>query len=748
MFYYICVSLLFFLSISTAASKSSQLGIRNEKKAIENICVVKEVEKQMKVFNFSAISNQNISDYEIKIKNEEVVFFHLCTPLKGKCHNDENYGVCLKTPTNETGLGKFPPELKFESYQISFKFTGDECNATANYTTIVILQCDYRAEGHNPDPTIIANVGCEYFIHWNTSLACGKQTRTNCSVTDESGYKYDLSELTQFNYNYQVPVNESLMILLNVCHSLIFGHGVSCSQNVGSCLIDSTQPGKNGENLGQISEENPTFLSVVKEGHLQLNYSDGDMCRIKGSTSLMNTIINFICDSSEEHSNPKYVNSNCTYNIEWRTPHACKNLPSEHIVVTRTQDSVKKPEIETAKNGVSTKSVGNNQVNCSITTEEGKFDLSPLILTKDAYVVKSNDSEFYINVCNPLSSKDNLNACQGKTVCKIHRDPSGRITSETSLGDPSENPIVLKDKHLVLHYKDGATCPENNKESISTVITFICKYDARKTSPQFDKYTNCTYLFKWETIHACQSAVGNFYENCTISDPLSRTINLSVLKHKTFRIYNGNKNYSISICGEKNLCNGSTICEGNNGLGSSINVIYEYPKDSVKLEFTKGTKCLEGTYESDITFVCNSSVIDESPTLISKSGSPCHVQFEWQTRLVCVPESDNSTSPKKPVPSNDNKDIDKKSEIAANNGTFLVCLITGVAIIVAIVMYLRDPSRRARCSRIVSSPCSSSSNDRVKYCRINTTEEARLLLDNCEPTTVCQSDSDDDLLGA
>lgn len=55
-----------------------------------------------------------------------------------------------------------------------------------------------------------------------------------------------------------------------------------------------------GENLGQISEENPTFLSVVKEGHLQLNYSDGDMCRIKGSTSLMNTIINFICDSSEE----------------------------------------------------------------------------------------------------------------------------------------------------------------------------------------------------------------------------------------------------------------------------------------------------------------------------------------------------------------------------------------------------------------------------------------------------------------
>lgn len=61
-----------------------------------------------------------------------------------------------------------------------------------------------------------------------------------------------------------------------------------------------------------------------------------------------------------------------------------------------------------------------------------------------------------------------------------------------------------------------------------------------------------------------------------------------------FQISNANKNYTISICGEKNLCDGSTICEGSNGLGKSINVIYEYPKDSVKLEFTKGTKCQNG----------------------------------------------------------------------------------------------------------------------------------------------------------
>lgn len=148
-----------------------------------------------------------------------------------------------------------------------------------------------------------------------------------------------------------------------------------------------------------------------------------------------------------------------------------------------------------------------------------------------------------------------------------------------------------------------------------------------QSSPQFDKYTDCTYLFKWTTINICETVVGNFYDNCTISNPFLRTFDFSVLRDQTFRvslifyfiyiifaynllfkfisvtiylyfsqIYNDNKNYSISICGEKNLCNGSTICEGNNGLGTSINVIYDYPKDSVKLEFSKGTKCLNGNF--------------------------------------------------------------------------------------------------------------------------------------------------------
>lgn len=80
---------------------------------------------------------------------------------------------------------------------------------------------------------------CEIDIHWKTSLACGEQTITNCSVIDSTGFKYDLSKLTKYSDNYEIPVQNSSKILLNVCHSLIFGYGVSCINKAGSCLVNS-----------------------------------------------------------------------------------------------------------------------------------------------------------------------------------------------------------------------------------------------------------------------------------------------------------------------------------------------------------------------------------------------------------------------------------------------------------------------------------------------------------------------------
>ncbi|EZA52047.1 hypothetical protein X777_09068 [Ooceraea biroi] len=79
-------------------------------------------------------------------------------------------------------------------------------------------------------------------------------------------------------------------------------------------------------------------------------------------------------------------------------------------------------------------------------------------------------------------------------------------------------------------------------------------------------------------------------------------------------------------------------------------------------------------------------------------------------------------------------------------GTVAVVLLAVIAALAALI-YFRNPGRRT-CFRSWASICSFRRGDgRVQYCRVDTTEEARLLLDASDPTQ-CQTDSDDDLLHA
>lgn len=52
------------------------------------------------------------------------------------------------------------------------------------------------------------------------------------------------------------------------------------------------------------------------------------------------------------------------------------------------------------------------------------------------------------------------------------------------------------------------------------------------------------------------------------------------------------KEYSISICGGEKFCNGSAVCQDSNGYGSLANVIFDYGKDVIKLQYSNGDKCV------------------------------------------------------------------------------------------------------------------------------------------------------------
>lgn len=78
-------------------------------------------------------------------------------------------------------------------------------------------------------------------------------------------------------------------------------------------------------------------------------------------------------------------------------------------------------------------------------------------------------------------------------------------------------------------------------------------------------------------------------------------INFSKFYYKSLQVENKQgKKYSISICGGEKSCNGSAVCEGNNGYGTLANVIFDYGRDVIKLKYSNGSKCVNSKYTTYI----------------------------------------------------------------------------------------------------------------------------------------------------
>ncbi|KAK1135129.1 hypothetical protein K0M31_007900 [Melipona bicolor] len=119
--------------------------------------------------------------------------------------------------------------------------------------------------------------------------------------------------------------------------------------------------------------------------------------------------------------------------------------------------------------------------------------------------------------------------------------------------------------------------------------------------------------------------------------------------------------------------------------------------------------------------------------------SSCSAEFEWYTNVTCTCQSSSQQSTIFPNAQNNVHDLSP-----GHAGTVLGIVLSVVALVAAL-LYFRNPNRA--CFRSCINALSfRKRSGRVQYCRVNTMEEARLLLD-VDPT-LCQTDSDDDLLNA
>ncbi|XP_076766762.1 lysosomal enzyme receptor protein [Xylocopa sonorina] len=619
----------------------------------------------------------------------------LCQIHSGACLQKVNQTGSLESRYENLGDVQSSPIVEDGKLKIKYQ-DGNVCtarNSVPHIRTTITFICNFEAMDSIPE-YIRGAEECHYQIIWETAAACSVESLRNrsaiatgkCIVNNPlTNFTYDLRSL--MNKTFHTTAKNGMEYKFGVCKS---PENVTCVQETGVCLTtNSTSMGKVNKNL------------MWAEGGPYLNYTDGDLC---GNGQRHYTIIAFFCGAEGSSHEPFVMEQNpCQLIIHWNTNLVCEK-----------------------------------RIKCA--TDDDEINLSSLIKSTSNYIVKVNKTEFHINVCRPLVPVPDLTCAHGSAVCKTSLNSDNKYVNEVSLGFPKESPILDKNYQTVLRYVDGSLCPENPEKLISSNITFPC-YNNDKGLPEFKKYEDCTYVFEWKTSITCGATMGNWTSSCIIKDQLlSNECNLSLL-HKSKKVYyvknKQGKEYSISICGGQKICGGSAICQGNDSYGSLANVIFDYGRDVIKVQYSNGSKCPNSSYASDVRFTCNESIGIGVPELLWESS--CGAEFEWHTNVTCTNACRSSIQ----FPTS----IDQSAEhISPNHTDTMVGIALTVIVLVAALLYFRDPDKRA-CLRSCFNSCSSRrGNGRVQYCRVDTTEEARLLLD-VDPTQ-CQTDSDDDLLNA
>lgn len=616
-------------------------------------------------------------------------------------------GACLDDPEKSnrySSLGEVqnPPSFMNGILQIEYQ-DGAICAeniTTSHIKTTITFICNLEAKG--PPEYIRGREDCHYQLIWSTAAACDVETLRNysaeragkCNVTNPvTNFTYDLHTL--MNRDFNVTSTSGVKYKFRVCSALTDN---TCENKTGICNL------KNGTSLGQ-ANANLTW----QQGGPYLNYTNGDLCE-KGMRH--HTLIAFFCESQGSPSRPLFVKeSSCQTIIHWNTDLACEK-----------------------------------KIKCA-TDNNDEINLTPLIQSTNNYVIKANDTEFHINICRPLVPTQGLTCAHGSAACKVSVTSKNEYTNEISLGFPEDSPTLNKDLRTVLRYINGSQCPENPAKTISSNFTFICDNN-NQGLPVYKQYIDCTYVFEWNTSIACGAVMGGWTAPCIIKDSfLSYEYDLSLL-YKKQQIYyvksatsKPGKEYALNICGGEKYCSGSAVCHKGNGYGSLASVIFDYSRDDVKLKYSNGSKCNNNSYTSEVRFICNESMGVGAPKVLLESN--CSAEFEWHTEVICVEHAISRNASRENASSSR---ILLEQFSPSHAGAVAGVVLTVIAVLAALIFF-RSPVERACCQSWTNLLGFRRGSGRVQYCRVDTTEEARLLLDASDPTQ-CQSDSDDDLLPA
>ncbi|KAG8191169.1 hypothetical protein JTE90_011854 [Oedothorax gibbosus] len=532
--------------------------------------------------------------------------------------------VCMIDTTNKTS-----PRVVGSTAGSTFMYADDEvvlmypkgelCESGVEYSSEINFVCDPNVEDDQA-PRHLYSENCSHVFEWPTKRACLKHPLdTPCSVTFEKK-KFNLQNLLLMEGDAWVAVDRSASptgsgYFINVCGQVShLGNLSKCGEGSSVCLSRS-----DGSflNLGNFTEA-PIY--DASSNSVKLEYTGGSPCK---NDTFWRSTIHFICRSSHINSEPvltRINEANCHYVFEWRTSEACPEGTVE---------------------GTDCKVYDSNL--------DVDFDLNPL--KSKVYNVETEDSKFYLGVCEPV----NNSPCAGHNVGVCLEDKVSHVSWNT--GEPSSN-LSYTDGVVNLTYMSGDPYDGAHQAARMTVIIFICEFNAGHGIPVFVEKVNFAYVFHWYTNLVCPAVISTSTE-CLTHDPKSHLIyDLSGLSmsHTNWMTVVGEDNKELRIY--LNVCRSlirhplcdpsSAVCvvEVEKGVEkpfiSNIGTATGPPvfelQGHLMLNYTNGKPCnsfgRNSNYSTIIHFLCSPQEEKKGPIFLNKVGN-CEYAFLWSTSAAC-----------------------------------------------------------------------------------------------------------------
>ncbi|XP_044144786.1 cation-independent mannose-6-phosphate receptor isoform X2 [Bufo gargarizans] len=535
---------------------------------------------------------------------------NVCRPLvpeTGPASCPHGSAVCLLKDNKAVNLGELVSSPRWDNGVSVLEYkNGDRClDGIRNGTTTIRFMCDLNKVVSGPE-LITKLQDCDYNFLWVTAYACPLtiSTHDKCKVRNSAtGYQFDLSSLSSKD-GYLIK-DRDRSIRLNICSDV----NSPCGSGVGVCVSEGVKNTNAGKSHSRI-----TYVDQM----LKLVYEEGDQCE-KNPLMKHRSVFTFVCGADRAGGSLpsliSYTEDTCTWQFSWQTPLVCEE-----------------------------------KIECSVKNGTSLIDLSPLIKRGDYYEVLQSqdrdDSNFYINICQPLNNIEDLKCPLGASACRV---TSGG--KPIDIGRQSGPPQIDQTTQTVsIRMESWTPCEsaEMGQGNYSTTIIFHCNAGTDLGRPKFLQLSECNYLFEWDTPLVCPDVES--VSGCALTDQkLQYTFNFSSLSKETYKVSEQTNTYHIGVCSPAQSmpsgnCNGAVCLQSGNtaisfGNINAMKMEYHHQQDMVELTYVGGDLCSPSTEnrQSTILFKCDESAGKGFPVLISEPKG-CSAMFEWKTQLACLPK--------------------------------------------------------------------------------------------------------------